>query len=152
MRGRSRRPIRRNSGAAKQAGAGACRGQAMTPHQQAEQELTAFGLGLPETDMAPGWGVTRYMRVAGKGFCVFGAKDEPEDALTLIVKLPVAAEMVSQLYFVREAKGWQKQHDWVTAHFGPDDDILAELDTLKAWMKQSYIAMAPKRLGKLIAP
>ncbi len=59
--------------------------------------------------------------------------------------------MAQTLYFVRESKGWYKQHDWIIAHFGPDDDILAELDTLKAWMKQSYIAMAPKKLGKAIS-
>jgi hypothetical protein len=124
----------------------------MTPHQRAEKELTAFALSLPETDGVPGWGGeagrTRYLRVADKGFCVFGAKDEPADALTMIVKLPVSAEMVQQLYFVRESKGWYKQHNWVIAHFGPGDDILAELDTLKAWIRQSYIAMAPKRLGR----
>lgn len=126
----------------------------MTPHQRAEAELTAFALSLPETDGVPGWGGeagrTRYLRVKGKGFCVFGARDEPDDALTMIVKLPVAAGMVEQLYYVREATGWYKRHDWVTAHFGPDDDILAELDTLKAWIRQSYIAMAPKRLGRMV--
>jgi hypothetical protein len=123
----------------------------MTPHQRAEADLTRLGLSWPETDVVPGIPPTRYMRVAGKGFAVFGGKGEAEDALTLIVKLPVSAEMVQQLYYVRESKGWYKQHDWVIAHFGPDDDILAELDTLKAWLKQSYIAMAPKRLGRMVS-
>ena len=122
-----------------------------TPHQRAEAELTAFGLSLPETDVAPGWGVTRYMRVRGKGFAVFGDKDEPLDELTLTVKLPISAEMVADLYYVRESKGWYKQHNWVIAHFNPEDDILVELDTLKAWMKQSYVAMAPRRLGRMIS-
>jgi hypothetical protein len=119
-----------------------------TPHQQAEAELTAYALSLPETDIAPGWGVTRYLRVKGKGFCVFGEKDEPVDALTMIVKLPVSAEMVEHLPFVREASGWFKRHNWVVAHFDPDDDILAELDTLKAWILHSWTAMAPKALSK----
>jgi hypothetical protein len=123
----------------------------MTPHQRAEKELTAFALSLPETDVVPGIPPTQYMRVKGKGFAVFGGKGEPDDELTMIVKLPVSAEMVQQLYFVREARGWYKQHNWVIAHFGPDDDILAELDTLKAWIRQSYIAMAPKKLGKMIS-
>lgn len=122
-----------------------------TPHQRAEAELTAFGLTLPETDVAPGWGVTRYMRVRGKGFAVFGDKDEPLDELTLTVKLPISADMVADLYYVRESKGWYKQHNWVIAHFNPEDDILVELDTLKAWMKQSYVAMAPRRLGRMIS-
>src|ERR1700755_3631296 len=111
-----------------------------TPHQKAEAELTAYAMSLPETDIARGWhkGETRYLRVRGKGFCVFGDKDEPADALSIIVKLPVAAEMVEELYFVQAHSGWFKQHNWVRAHFGPDDDILAELPTLRAWIKQSY--------------
>lgn len=124
---------------------------ALTPHQRAETQLTGYGLSLPETDVVSGWGPTRYMRVRAKGFAVFGDKNEPKDALTIIVKLPIAAEMVQALYFVREGSGWFKQHKWIVAHFGPDDDILAEMDTLKAWMLQSYIAMAPKKLGKMVA-
>jgi hypothetical protein len=119
-----------------------------TPHQKAEAELTAFGLALPETDIAGGWGTTRYMRVRGRGFTVFGDKDEPADALTIIVKLPVAYEMVQELYFVKPKDGWYKRNKWTVAKFGPDDDILAELETLKAWMVQSYAAMAPKKLGR----
>ena len=105
---------------------------------------------MPQTDIVGGWGTTRYMRVKGKGFCVFGDKDQALDELTIICKLPVAAEMVEQLYFVREAKGWFRRHNWVIAHFGAEDDILAELDTLKAWLVQSYCAMAPKTLAKKV--
>lgn len=123
----------------------------MTPHQHAEVELTRYGLTLPETDIVPGWGPTRYMRVKARGFVVFGDKGEPDNALTIIVKLPISAEMVQHLYFVREGSSWFRRHNWVIAHFGPDDDILSELDTLKAWMKQSFIAMAPKKLGRLLA-
>ena len=121
-----------------------------TPHQKAEAALTAFALGLPETDLVPGWGLTRYLRVRGKGFCIFGDRDQGPDALTIIVKLPVAAEMVQQLYFVREASGWFRQHNWIIARFDPEDDILAELETLKAWIRQSYCAMAPKKLARLV--
>lgn len=123
----------------------------MTPHEQAEAELTAYGLTLPGAAAGPGWGLTRGLYVTRKMFAVFGAKAEPLDELTITVKLPISAEMVGDLYFVRESRGWYKQHDWVIAHFGSDDDVLAELDTLKAWIKQSYMAIAPKRLGKLIA-
>ena len=83
-------------------------------------------------------------------FAVFGGKAQPLDALTIIVKLPISAEMVAGLPFVREAKGWYKQHDWVTADFGPQDDILAEIDMLKGWLRQSYVAIAPKKLSKQI--
>ena len=125
---------------------------APTPHQQAEADLTDYGLSLPETDAAPGWTDTRCLRVRGKMFAVFGDKGEADDALTYIVKLPISAEMVVHLDFVREPRGWYKQHNWVVCKFGPQHDIAAELQTLKAWLLQSYVAMAPKRLGRLVSP
>lgn len=121
-----------------------------TPHQQAEAELTAYALALPETDLAPGWTDTRYLRVRGKGFAVFGDKGEARDALTLTVKLPISYEMIQDLPFVRQGSPWYRQNRWAIAHFGPEDDILSEMDTLKGWLRQSYVAMAPKRLGRLL--
>lgn len=122
----------------------------MTSHEQAEVELTAYGASLPEAMAGPGWQLTRALYVNKKMFAIFGAKAEPRDELTITVKLPISAEMVGDLHFVRESRGWYKQHDWVIAHFGPDDDVLAELETLKAWLRQSYVAIAPKKLGKLL--
>ena len=120
-----------------------------TPHQRAEAALTAYALSLPEVTIDRGWGTTRYIMVRKRGFLVFGdGKNEPADALTIIVKLPVSFEMVQDLWFVRESKGWFRQHNWVVAHFDADDDITAELDTLKAWILQSYRARAPKTLLK----
>jgi hypothetical protein len=123
----------------------------LTPHQRVEKELTAFGLSFPETSVQGGWKTTRQLTVRTKGFCVFGgspSKMDEADELSVIVKLPVAAEMVQELYFVLPAKGWFKQHDWVIAHFGPEDDVAAELETLKGWLVQSYCAVTPKFLGK----
>ncbi|HYD73085.1 MAG TPA: MmcQ/YjbR family DNA-binding protein [Candidatus Binatia bacterium] len=122
-----------------------------TPHQRAEAELTAYGLTFPETTHAPAWLPTRGLYVRRKMFAVFGAKAEPLDALTLLMKLPVSAEMAEELPFVRPARGWFKQHNWVTAHFGPEDNVLAEMATLRGWLKQSYIAVAPKKLGRALA-
>ena len=122
----------------------------LTPHQKAEKDLIAFGLTLPETTTAPGWPPTRALYFRKKMFFVFGDRKEPPGALTMIMKLPISAEMVQDLYFVRESKGWFKQHNWVIARFEAEDDILAEMDTLKAWMIQSYCAIAPKKLAKLV--
>lgn len=121
-----------------------------TSQQKAEAQLTKFGLSLPETSTGPGWATTRVLKVRSKMFFVFGDRNEQPNELTMIVKLPTSAEMVQDLYFVRESKGWFKQHDWVIAHFDAEDDVLAELETLKGWMTQSYCAMAPKKLAKLV--
>ncbi len=121
-----------------------------TPHQRVESELIVFGLTMPETSAGRGWPPTRALYFRRKMFFVFGDRKEPEGALTMVMKLPVSAEMVQDLYFVRESKGWFKQHDWVIARFGPDDDIIAEMPTLKAWMTQSYCAVAPKKFARLV--
>lgn len=121
-----------------------------TRHQRAEEELTAYGLTFPEASAGPAWIPARGLYVRKKMFCVFGARGEPLDALTIIMKLPISAEMAEELAFVRPAKGWFKQHSWVTAHFGPEDDVLAEMATLKGWLKQSYVAVAPKTLGRMV--
>jgi hypothetical protein len=120
----------------------------LTPHQKAEAALTAYGLTLPEATAGLWIPPARQLLVKGKTFCIFGAKGEPLDALTIVVKLPLSAEMVQDLSFVREARGWYKQHHWVTAHFGADDDIAGEVELLKGWLLQSWRAIAPKRLVK----
>jgi hypothetical protein len=122
----------------------------LTPHQRAEADLTAYGLTFPETTAGPGWQTTRALYVRKKMFCVFGAKGEALDALTVLIKLPISAEMAEGLPFVRPARGWYKQHNWVTAHFDADDDVLPEMATLRGWLKQSYIAVAPKTLGRMV--
>jgi hypothetical protein len=122
----------------------------LTPHQRAEEDLTAFGLTFPETTAGPAWIPARGLYVKKKMFCVFGAKSEPLDALTILMKLPISAEMAEELPFVRPARGWFKQHNWVTAHFGPEDDVMAEMATLRGWLKQSYVAVAPKTLGRMV--
>lgn len=66
------------------------------------------------------------------------------------MKLPISVGMVQDLYYVQESTGWYRQHDWVIARFGLDDDIAAEIPTLKAWMTRSHCAMSPKRLARLV--
>lgn len=121
-----------------------------TLHQRAEAELIAYGLTLPETDVVP-WASagSQYMRVRGKGFAVFGHEGRA-DELRMVVKLPFSYEMIQHLPFVRESRGWNHQHRWATIHFGPDDDPFSEMETLKGWMRQSFMAMAPKKLGRMV--
>jgi hypothetical protein len=121
-----------------------------TPCQKAEAELSAYGLSLPETEAGLGWAFTRTLKVRGRLFAIFGDKAEPVDRLTVTVKLPISFEMAQGLPFVRESRGWWRQHHWAIASFGPGDDVIAELPTLKAWLKQGYCAVAPKRLARMV--
>jgi hypothetical protein len=122
-----------------------------SPIARAEAQLTAFGLTLPETSAALGWPPTRALYFRKKMFFVFGDRKEQPGHLTMIMKLPVSAGMIQDLYFVQESKGWFRQHNWVIARFGPDDDIMAEIETLKGWLVQSYCAITPKKLARQVA-
>ena len=119
-----------------------------SPMERAEAELTAFGLTLPDANVAPGWHPTRALNFRKKTFFIFGDRNEQPGCLTMIMKLPTSAEMVADLPFVQESKGWFKQHNWVIMRFGPDDDIFAEMDALKGWMVQSYCAITPKKIAR----
>lgn len=79
---------------------------AQTPHETAEAELTAYGLSFPETAAGPGWQTTRALYVRKKMFAVFGAKGEPLDALTIILKLPVSAASLAGAYY--RWGGWRR--------------------------------------------
>lgn len=48
----------------------------LTPRQQVERELTAFGLTMPETSAGPGWPPTRALYFRKKMFFVFGDRKE----------------------------------------------------------------------------
>ena len=67
----------------------------------AEVELTRFGLTMPETTSGPGWPPTRALYFRKKMFFVFGDRKEMPGHLTMIMKLPISAEMVQDLYFVQ---------------------------------------------------
>jgi hypothetical protein len=115
----------------------------LTPHKRSDKGLT-----MPATSAGPGWPPTRALCFRKEMFFVFGDRHDPEGALAMITKLPVSAEMVQDQSFVRESRGWFRQHDWVIARVEPDDDIIAEMPTLKAWMTQSWCAVAPKKFAR----
>lgn len=78
--------------------------------------VDGFWLGGAGTAGGPGWGE-------------LGWGERPGE-LTMIVKLPISAGMVRDIYFARESGGGFKQHNRVIAHIDAEDDILAELPTL----------------------
>ena len=119
-----------------------------SPLDRAEAELTAFGLTLPETSHGSGWVPTRALYFRKKMFFVFGDRNELPGHLTMIMKLPISAEMVRDLPFVQESKGWFLQHNWVIMRFGPDNPIQPEIEPLKGWMVQSFCAITPKKIAR----
>lgn len=111
-----------------------------------ELELRDFAMTFPETTEDHPWG-HRAMKVKGKAFLFLGGeKDQTE--LSLSVKLPQSRDMAADLPFAEPTGYGLGKSGWVTARFSKTKDI--PMDMLKAWIDESYRAIAPKKLVKLL--
>jgi predicted DNA-binding protein (MmcQ/YjbR family) len=103
--------------------------------------LREFALGYPGAHEEFPWG-ERVVKVKGKVF-VFLGRDEP---LGISVKLPQSRLMALALPFASPTAYGLGKSGWVTAQFGPREK--PSMDVLKAWIDESYRAVAPKTLLK----
>lgn len=111
-----------------------------------ELELRDFAMTFPETTEDHPWG-HRAMKVKGKAFVFLGGeKDQTE--LSLSVKLPQSRDMAADLPFAEPTGYGLGKSGWVTARFAKTKDV--PMDMLKAWIEESYRAIAPKKLVKLL--
>src|SRR5438128_10136647 len=113
---------------------------ARSPLKTAESALRRYALGFPEAVEEFPWD-ERVIKVGGKIFVFLG---EIEGCLRVGMKLPVSAEMALTLPFTTPTGYGLGRAGWVTARFGPDDDV--PVDLLKEWIAQSYRAVAPKKI------
>jgi predicted DNA-binding protein (MmcQ/YjbR family) len=105
--------------------------------------LRKFALALPEATEDFPWG-DRVAKVKGKIFVSLGLDPVPGSGMTLTVKLPASSEAALDLPFVKPMGYGLGKSGWVTATFGASDD--PPVDILKAWIVESYRAVAPKKL------
>lgn len=113
----------------------------MSQLEKIEASLKAFALSYPEAYEDHPWGQCAF-KVAGKVFVFMGGKKGISVSFT--VKLPHSAELVLSLPFTKRASFGLGDHGWITAKIEPDDEV--SLDMLHAWIDESYLAVAPKRL------
>jgi predicted DNA-binding protein (MmcQ/YjbR family) len=102
--------------------------------------LRAFALGYPQTHEDFPWG-ERVVKVKGKVFVFLGRDDE---GLGLTVKLPQSGLMALGLPFASPAGYGMGKSGWVTVQFGKRQK--PPMDLMRAWIDESYRAVAPKRL------
>lgn len=112
-----------------------------------EPELVAYGRTLPEAFLDHPWGHDA-LKVRGKAFCFLGGGAGAPGELSMTVKLPVSAEMALTLPGVEPAGYGLGRAGWVTVR--RSDAAEVDPDLLKGWMRQSYRAIAPKRLAALV--
>jgi predicted DNA-binding protein (MmcQ/YjbR family) len=105
-----------------------------------EAALRAHALGYPETREDFPWG-ERAIKVKEKAFLFLRADD---NEISFSVKLPRTGYQALALPFVEPTHYGLGRHGWVTARLpaggghSPDD--------FKAWIDESYRAVAPKKL------
>jgi predicted DNA-binding protein (MmcQ/YjbR family) len=115
--------------------------------KQAESVLIAFAAGFPQAWEDHPWEHTVF-KVGKKVFVFFGGAAGPPGELSMTVKLPISFEMALTLPYVSPAGHGLGKAGWANVRQADSAEI--DLDTLKAWVVQSYRAVAPKKLVKLL--
>ncbi len=118
--------------------------RAANPLVKAEGDLRDFGMSFPEATEDFPWG-HRALKVKGKAFCFLALE---EGTLSLSVKLPQSNDAARMLPFASPTGYGLGKAGWISAAFEQGDTI--PLDLLHAWLRESYRAIAPKRLGALL--
>ncbi|MEO8348420.1 MAG: MmcQ/YjbR family DNA-binding protein [Acidobacteriota bacterium] len=113
-------------------------------HHPVSKALRAFALGFPEATEDFPWG-ERVAKVNRKVFVFLGIDPVPGGDMGLSVKLPESGEEALELPFTKPTGYGLGKSGWVTATFGPEDKPPVEI--LKSWIRESYRAVAPKRLS-----
>ena len=84
------------------------------------------------------------MKVRKKIFAFFGSHDD--DCFRLGVKLPETAEAMLQEPWAKPSSHGLGRHGWVDMRFARPEEI--PLDLLEELLVESYVAVAPKTLGR----
>jgi predicted DNA-binding protein (MmcQ/YjbR family) len=115
--------------------------------KKAEAELIAFAATFPGAWEDHPWDHT-VMKVGRKVFVFFGGAASPPGELSLTVKLPISYEMALTLPYMKPAGHGLWKGGWAALRQTDGDDI--DLATIRGWIVQSYRAVAPKKLAKLV--
>ena len=109
-----------------------------------ELDLRDYAMKFPETAEEHPWG-HRAIKVKGKTFLFLGG-DKNVKELSLSVKLPNSRDAAVDLPFAEPTGYGLGKSGWVTARFTKLGEV--PIDLLKAWIDESYRAIAPKKLVK----
>ena len=111
--------------------------------QAIEAALRDHALTYPEVHEDFPWG-HRAMKVGKKAFAFIALHD---DEVSISVKLPHSRDIAIELPFTEPTEYGLGKHGWVTAHL---KGAKPPLDMVKAWIDESYRAIAPKKLVKTL--
>ena len=110
-------------------------------------ELLRFALSLPEAWEDHPWGET-VVKVGKKIFVFLGDDGSPERARSFTVKLRESQDEVGALPWASDPGYGLGRGGWLT--IDPPDNVPPEM--LHAWIVESYRAVAPRKLARLLDP
>jgi predicted DNA-binding protein (MmcQ/YjbR family) len=111
--------------------------------RKAAEEIREFALGLPGAHEDFPWG-ERVMKVGKKVFVFMGkVDDEGGGTMGFSVKLPHSGAEALELPFCEPTGYGLGKAGWVSASFGPRDNLPKDL--ILRWIEESYRAVAGKR-------
>lgn len=105
--------------------------------------LRDYAMSFPEATEEFPWGHAA-VKVKGKTFVFLS--EEKNGLFSMSAKLPQSRDMALDLPFAEPTHYGLGKSGWVTASFENAKD--APVDLLKAWIDESYRAIAPKKLSK----
>ena len=114
--------------------------------RKAEGLLRDHALGYPETREDHPWGHVA-IKVRDKAFVFLGGS--ADGGLSLSVKLSASHTTALDRPFAEPTGYGLGKHGWVSATFAADE--APPLDLLRAWIDESYRAIAPKKLVAALA-
>ncbi len=109
------------------------------------EKLRLFGLSLPEAVEEAPWGHCA-LKVRGKTFVFL---NEEETELSMSTKLPASRDFALIFDFTEPTGYGLGRSGWITSRFKPED--VPDLELLRRWIRESYRAVAPKKLSATLA-
>jgi len=116
----------------------------MRPATGVEKRLQQAALAYPSAYEDNPWG-ERAIKVRGSGK-VFVFMGRHDGRFSITTKLPVSGAAALSLPFAKPTGYGLGKSGWVSAGFASDDDVPEGL--ILEWIKESYVAVAPKKLSK----
>jgi predicted DNA-binding protein (MmcQ/YjbR family) len=109
-----------------------------------ESKVRDFALGFPEAYEEFPWGHSA-IKVKKKAFLFMGTDENGRFSIS--VKLPQSRDMAVDLPFTEPTGYGLGKSGWVTAYLTDQKS----LNLIKAWIEESYRAIAPKMLVKRLS-
>ena len=115
------------------------------PDPTLHEQIRSFALGLPEAWEDHPWGES-VAKVGKKVFAFMGMGETADETAHFTVKLPDSHEEALSLPFSETPGYGLDRGHWVTIHAPAD----APLEMLTAWVEESYRAVAPRTLVRVL--